>query len=109
MQLVLDSGTVFTCVCYRFTCGLVYYALALNTGSLYGNIFINTFIAGAVDIPAFILCMFLMQWKLTGRRGTGCLGLAGAGVSSFICIPMIVYSEFLFTFVEAELRIRCST
>jgi len=80
-------------LCGRFTCGLVYYSLALNTGSLYGDIFINTFIAGAVDIPAFLLCMFLMQWKLTGRKGTGCLGLIGAGISSFICIPMIIYSK----------------
>jgi len=75
----------------------VYYALALNTGSLHGNIFINTFIAAAVDIPAFMLCTFLMQWKPTGRRGTGCVGLSGAGISSFICIPMIIYSESQFT------------
>jgi len=54
---------------------------------------------GAVDIPAFLLCMFLMQWKRTGRRWTGCLGLTGAGISSFLCIPMIIYSEFLFASV----------
>jgi len=71
----------------------VYYALALNAGSLHGNIFINTFIMGAVDIPAFLLCMFLVQWKRTGRRWTGCLGLTGAGLSSFLCIPMIIYSQ----------------
>ena len=75
----------------RFTCSLIYYALALNTGTLHGNVYINTFIAGAVEIPAYFLGMFLMDCKPVGRRWTGCIGLIVSAVSSFVCIPMLIY------------------
>jgi OCT family organic cation transporter-like MFS transporter 4/5 len=74
-----------------FTCSLIYYALALNTGTLHGDIYLNTFISGAVEIPAYICSILMMDWKVLGRRWTGCIGLVGAGVSSFLCIPMIIF------------------
>jgi len=80
----------------RFTCGLLYYALALNTGELHGSVYLNTFIMGAVEIPAYIACIFLMNWKLMGRRWSGVFGLTGAGIFSFICIPLIIFSQLHF-------------
>ena len=76
---------------YRFTCSLIYFALAFNTGKLHGNIFINTFIAGAVEIPAYFLCMFMMDWKPVGRKWTGFTGLIVSAVCSFVCIPMLTF------------------
>ena len=76
---------------YRFTCSLIYYALAFNTGTLHGDIYLNTFIAGAVEIPAYFLSMFLMEWKPVGRKWTGCTGLIVSAVSSFLCIPMLIF------------------
>jgi len=80
----------------RFTCGLLYYALALNTGDLHGNVYVNTFIMGAVEIPAYVACIFLMNWKLMGRRWSGVFGLTGAGIFSFVCIPLIIFSQLPF-------------
>jgi len=77
----------------RFTCGLIYYALALNTAELHGSVYVNTFISGAVEIPAYIACIFLMNCKLIGRRWSGILGLTGAGFVSFVCIPLIIFSQ----------------
>ena len=80
----------------RFTCGLIYYALAFNTGELHGSVYVNTFISGAVEIPAYIVCMLLMNWRPMGRRWTGIFGITGAGIFSFICIPLIIFSQYQF-------------
>ena len=77
----------------RLTCSLIYYALALNTGALHGDIYINAFVSGALEIPAYVVCVLMMNSKLLGRRWTGCLGLVGSGISCFLCIPMIIYGQ----------------
>jgi len=79
----------------RFTCSLIYYALALNTGTLYGNIYLNTFLSGAVEIPAYLLAIWMMDRKFLGRRLTGSLSLLAAGFISFLCIPLILFSKYL--------------
>jgi len=78
----------------RFTVSLIYFAHAFNTGALHGDPYLNTFLSGASEIPAYIACVLLMNWRMAGRRWTGCLGLVGAAVSSFTCIPMILYGEW---------------
>ena len=83
------------------TCSLIYYALALNTGALHGDIYINAFVSGALEIPAYIVCVFMMNSKLLGRRWTGCLGLVGSGISCFICIPMILCGQLALFSVTA--------
>ena len=70
--------------------------MALNAGELHGNVYVNTFIMGAVEIPAYVLCIFLMNWKLMGRRWSGVFGLTGAGILSFICMPLIIFSRLQF-------------
>nr|KAG5705621.1 hypothetical protein BaRGS_034819 [Batillaria attramentaria] len=45
---------------------LVYYGLSLNTENLAGSPYINFCIAGAVEIPAYIMCILLLN--RVGRR-----------------------------------------
>lgn len=45
---------------------LVYYGLSLGTNTLAGNKYLNFFLSGAIEVPAYITCMYvLMPW---GRR-----------------------------------------
>ena len=76
-----------------FTVSLIYYALALNTGSLHGNPYVNMFLSGATEVPAYVVCVLMMNWKWTGRRWTAIIGLVGAAAASFACIPMILYGQ----------------
>lgn len=75
---------------FRFVDSLMYFALSLNTGSLVGDVFVNTVISGAVEVPANILCILCMNWKKLGRRLTCSLSLVIAGLSSFLTIPMLL-------------------
>ena len=52
---------------HRFSTSLIYFALSLNSGSLSGDIFLNTFLLGAVEIPAGLLNMYVLQTGLLGR------------------------------------------
>jgi len=40
---------------------LIYYGLSLSAGQLAGNFYVNNFIIGLVEIPAFTSCFFAMQ------------------------------------------------
>ena len=80
---------------YRFTCCMIYYAMAFNTGTLHGNIYLNTFIAGAVEIPAYIVGTYLMDRAPFGRRWTGFIGMAGSGICSFVCVLTITFGRCL--------------
>jgi len=91
METIAEGESAYVYYECRLTCSLIYYALALNTGALHGDVYINAFVSGALEIPAYIVCVFMMNSKLLGRRWTGCLGLVGSGISCFLCIPMIVY------------------
>jgi len=79
----------------RATCSLIYYALAFNTGTLHGDIYLNTFLSGALEIPAYIVSILMVNRKPMGRRWTGCVGLIGSCISSFLCIPMILHGQCL--------------
>ena len=65
----------------------MYYGLSLNTGSLSGNIFWNSFISGAVEIPANLICIFTMMYL--GRKPTLVGAFLIGGVSIFLCIPFL--------------------
>jgi len=93
----------YTC---RATCSFIYYALTLNIGALSGDIFINTFISGAVEVPANLLCIVASGWPRVGRRLTGCLSMTGAGLFSFLCIPCIIQGK-LASYVEVTTFFCC--
>jgi len=40
---------------------LVYYGLSLSAGQLAGDLYVNNFISGLVEIPAYTSAFFAMQ------------------------------------------------
>jgi hypothetical protein len=97
--------TIYSLVIYRFTCSLIYYALSLNTGALYGNIYVNTFFSAAVEVPAYIVCMVMMESRIFGRRRTGSLALVIGGFVSFACIPLTLLGLYLHENSTARLMV----
>jgi len=45
----------------RFAGGVVYFGLSLSTSTLAGNKFINFFLSGAVEAPAYALTVVVLQ------------------------------------------------
>ncbi|KAM3820902.1 solute carrier family 22 member 13-like [Vipera latastei] len=65
-----------------FVNSLAYYGLSLNVGSFGLNIYLTQVIFGAVEIPARILCVFVMQcW---GRKKCQSLSLLLGGIFSLL-------------------------
>ena len=65
---------------------MVYYGLSLNTSNLGGDPYVNFAIAGAVEIPANLLCMLILQFF--GRRIPLCVSLVLAGVSLLLTLAV---------------------
>ncbi|XP_015688005.2 solute carrier family 22 member 13-like [Protobothrops mucrosquamatus] len=65
-----------------FVNSLAYYGLSLNIGSFGLNIYLTQVIFGAVEIPARILCVFLMQ--CLGRKKCQSLSLLLGGIFSLL-------------------------
>uniref|UniRef100_A0A8C3L4A1 Solute carrier family 22 member 15 n=1 Tax=Chrysolophus pictus TaxID=9089 RepID=A0A8C3L4A1_CHRPC len=53
-----------------FVCSLVYYGLTLNVGDLGGNIYANLALSGLIEIPAYPICIYLINQKWFGRKRT---------------------------------------
>jgi len=47
-------------VLYRMVITLVYYGLSLSAGELAGNRYINNFLSGVVEIPAYTISFFIL-------------------------------------------------
>ena len=77
----------------------MYYALNLNTGRLFGNVYLNTALVGAMEIPADILAIVFMNWHVTGRRLTCSISLIIAGAASLISIYMILEGNEVFLMI----------
>ena len=69
----------------RFVNAFIYYGLSLNTNNLGGNPFINFLLAGAVEFPAYALCIYLL--KKFGRRLPLCVAMLGGGLACLLTIP----------------------
>ncbi|OWF50931.1 organic cation transporter protein-like [Mizuhopecten yessoensis] len=65
-----------------FVNAMVYYGLSLGTGNLGGDPYINFCIAGAVEIPAYVLCVLFLN-KL-GRRWPLCGTMVVGGLSCIV-------------------------
>jgi len=46
---------------YRMAISLVYYGLTLSAGELAGNRYINIFLSGLVEMPAYLVFFFMLQ------------------------------------------------
>jgi MFS family permease len=62
-----------------FVNSAAYYGLTLAAGSAGGGLFTATALSGAVEIPAYILTNFLLDYY--GRRAVLCVYMIGGGVS----------------------------
>lgn len=79
--------TICTCIIW-LVIGLCYFGVAQYMGQIGGNMFINIAIAGGIQIPANICCIFIMDWKKLGRRGTMILFFSICALSMLL-IPAI--------------------
>ncbi len=71
----------------RFTSTLVYWGLSLNAGS-FGDVYLNTFLAGAIEVPALIVCLLCLQYL--GRRAPNAIAMLLAGVFCLSIVPVLL-------------------
>ncbi|XP_012941146.2 organic cation transporter protein [Aplysia californica] len=66
---------------------LVYYGLSLNTENLAGSPYLNFCVAGAVELPAYAICILLLN--RVGRRWPLIISMYVGGVACILsgCIP----------------------
>ena len=69
------------------SCTLIYYGMSFNTGSMVGNVYLNTFLSGLVEVPAYTGSLPFM-YKL-GRRYSQIGTLIVSGAACFISIPFL--------------------
>ena len=44
---------------FRFVCAVVYYGVSLNVGILVGDLYLNVFLMGLMDMPALIFVIIV--------------------------------------------------
>uniref|UniRef100_A0A8V5G0C8 Uncharacterized protein n=1 Tax=Melopsittacus undulatus TaxID=13146 RepID=A0A8V5G0C8_MELUD len=80
--------SVLPCLAFRFVNSLVYYGLSLNVSNFGLDIYLTQLAFGAVEIPARIGCIFMLQWF--GRKNTQAVLLI---LSGLICLIIIGIPE----------------
>lgn len=70
---------------FRFVSSSVYYGLNFNTSNLAGNLHLNVFISGLVEIPALVYVVALNN--ILGRRKITLSLMLSAGIS---CLAVLV-------------------
>uniref|UniRef100_A0A8C6IX87 Uncharacterized protein n=1 Tax=Melopsittacus undulatus TaxID=13146 RepID=A0A8C6IX87_MELUD len=84
--------SVLPCLAFRFVNSLVYYGLSLNVSNFGLDIYLTQLAFGAVEIPARIGCIFMLQWF--GRKNTQAVLLI---LSGLICLIIIGIPEVVTT------------
>lgn len=69
-----------------FVNSFIYFGLSLNTNDLGGNPFINFFIAGAIEFPAYIVSIFII--RIFGRRKPQMATMVIGGMACVLTIPI---------------------
>ncbi|XP_013779603.1 organic cation transporter protein-like [Limulus polyphemus] len=78
-----------------FVTAFIFYGLSLNTNDLYGNPFLNFFIAGAVEFPAQFLAF--VSLKYFGRKMPLLASLFIGGIACSLTIPVPADLQWLRT------------
>ena len=82
---------------------MVYYGLSLGVNLIGGDIFLNSFLSGAIEIPCYFIVIPIMD--KFGRRRTTIGSLIGAGISCFVCIWLFNKPGLFYIFVHLLLRL----
>ncbi|GFT20717.1 organic cation transporter protein, partial [Nephila pilipes] len=64
----------------------VYYGISYNTNELAGDPFLNFLAYGLIEVPAYIMLLFVMQAK--GRRNPLAISLAASGIGCLLIYPI---------------------
>ena len=85
---------------------LVYYGLSLNTENLAGSPYLNFCLAGAVEIPAYVICILLLN--RVGRRTPLIVTMYLGGVACIISglLPTDTSCELIYS---ARVSLLCFT
>ncbi|XP_076434489.1 organic cation/carnitine transporter 2 isoform X3 [Peromyscus maniculatus bairdii] len=74
------------------TISVGYFGLSLDTPNLHGNIYMNSFLLAAVEVPAYVLAWLLLQHVSRRYSMAGALFLGG----SVLLLMQLVPSDLLF-------------
>lgn len=77
----MRKKTLNICLCW-FANSIAYYGLSLSTGKLYGNPYLILFLMGLVELPSYVLTVFLMD--RTGRRSLIAFNMIAGGICCII-------------------------
>ncbi|XP_070567953.1 organic cation transporter protein-like isoform X2 [Ptychodera flava] len=79
-------------ICNFTANSMVYYGLNLNTSSLGGSDYLSAFISAAVEIPAYLMPIYLLEVPYVGRRWSLCgtMVLSGCGCIGAAFVPQCV-------------------
>ncbi|XP_055297290.1 organic cation transporter protein [Sitodiplosis mosellana] len=77
--------------CIWFTMNLVYYGLILNMNSFGGNVYLNSALAGLVEIPAIALAIFVIMF--VGKKWILFSTMFCAGIACFIACIITFFGE----------------
>ena len=86
----------------RFTVNLLYYGLSLNTGTLAGNVFTNTFLLGLVEVPGNVICLVCLGIPALGRKITTTGSFMVTGLATLACVPLISVMGGMYYFLPSQ-------
>ncbi|KAJ8934337.1 hypothetical protein NQ314_013378 [Rhamnusium bicolor] len=94
----LRKKTLNVMLCW-FANSLVYYGLSLSTGNLQGNPYVILFVMGLVEIPSYIVTVYLMD--RLGRRSLTSFEMIAGGICCIIAANLTMGSVESTSFVFA--------
>jgi hypothetical protein len=71
----------------RLVNSLVYYGLSFNSGNFGANIYLNIFLAGVVELPAYLVTMVVLD--RFGRRYILTAFMVAGGAACLGCVPLL--------------------
>ncbi|XP_066533358.1 solute carrier family 22 member 16 [Hoplias malabaricus] len=92
------AGRSATCWAIWFIGSLGYYVFSLGSVNLGGNQYVNLFLAGAVELPSYLIGCFMMD--RVGRKRTCAPALLLSGVACMLIIAVPQDIEFLAVFLS---------
>uniref|UniRef100_A0A2C9K4E3 Major facilitator superfamily (MFS) profile domain-containing protein n=1 Tax=Biomphalaria glabrata TaxID=6526 RepID=A0A2C9K4E3_BIOGL len=68
---------------------MVYYGLSLNVGNLSGDLYLNFFLSGVVELLSYVLCLIFLD--KAGRKLLQCLFMLTAGIACVCTLFPVLY------------------